>query len=137
MPLIRVIIADDHEIFREGLRHTLRSIPGIEVIGEASNGRELLQLRNLDMADIVLMDIRMPVMDGIEASRELSRHHPGIRVIGLSMEYGSEYLESLLEAGVDSFLLKNTCTEELRDALFNVAEGHPYVAFDTKRGLFH
>jgi DNA-binding NarL/FixJ family response regulator len=136
MSQVRVIIADDHEIFREGLRHTLAGIPGIEVIGEASNGRELLFLPNLDMADIVLMDVRMPLMDGVEASRELMRHHPGVRVIALSMSYGTEYLEELLDAGVDSFLLKNTGADELREALFTVAEGQAYVAFNPKSGLF-
>ena len=126
--IIKIIIADDHAIFRAGLKLILDGISDCKVIAEASNGKELLQCLNKFQADIVFLDIRMPIMDGIETTRQIRSKYRELSIIALSMYSEIEYFNKMREAGVAGFLLKNTQPEELKEAIRAVCNGEQYFA---------
>lgn len=128
MGKIRIIIADDHQLFRNGLKILLDSFPEFEVTGEASNGEEFLNLLNNTEADIVLMDINMPEMDGIEATRKGLRICPGINIIALSMYGEEEYYYKMVDAGAKGFLLKDSDIAEVKEAIMTVNKGGSYFS---------
>jgi len=117
MPRIRVLIADDHAILREGLRALLRLHDDIEVVGEAADGREAVDLAAKLRPDVVLMDIAMPGLGGLEATIELRRILPDVKVIVLTQYDDREYLRRFLQAGVSGYLLKKTAGSELASAI--------------------
>ncbi|HHH54342.1 MAG TPA: response regulator transcription factor [Bacteroidetes bacterium] len=125
---IKIIIVDDHEIFRKGLTMVINQFPSTGVIAEASNGKEFLSLLNSYKPDIVFMDIRMPVMDGIEATKKVIRKYPDIKIIAISMFGEEEHLENMIKAGAKGFLLKNINTEEIEYAIKQVASGNNYYS---------
>jgi DNA-binding NarL/FixJ family response regulator len=125
---IKIIIVDDHEIFRSGLKLLFNRIKDTKVIAEASNGREFLDLLELYTPDLVFMDIEMPFMNGIEASKLAAEKFPGIKIIALTMFNDVEYLESMLDAGVKGFLLKNINKETLDKAIHAVMNGKTYYS---------
>ncbi len=112
---VRVLIADDHERSRDGLRALLTSYPEIEVVGEASNGREAVEMVDDSRPDVVLMDVRMPVMDGLEATRVIKINWPTVRAVTISMYPSSR--AAALAAGADAFVLKGQPTDELVAAI--------------------
>lgn len=124
----KVIIVDDHKMFRSGLRFLLSNIPNITVIGEASNGKEFLEMAENETIDIALMDINMPEMNGIEATRIAMEKYPDLKVIVLSMHGEEEYYDQMLEAGVKGFLLKNSDADELIAAIEAVLAGKSYFS---------
>lgn len=128
MGKIRIIIADDHQLFRNGLKILLDSFPEFEVTGEASNGEEFLKLLNNTEADIALMDINMPEMDGIEATRKGLRICPGINIIALSMYGEEEYYYKMVDAGAKGFLLKDSDIAEVKEAIMTVNKGGSYFS---------
>lgn len=128
MQIINVVIADDHIIFRKGLRAILNEIPEIKVIEEASNGQELLTLLQGLQADIVLMDIKMPIMDGLAATELISEKHPDINVIALTMHEEIGYFNKMIDAGAKGFLLKKTNKDELDKAIKSVMDGENYFS---------
>ena len=128
MNKIRIIIADDHQLFRNGLKILLNSFPEFEVAGEASNGREFLELLKSVQADIALMDINMPEMDGIEATRKGIRINPGLSVIALSMYGEEEYYYKMVDAGARGFLLKDSDISEVKEAILTVVKGGSYFS---------
>jgi len=128
MDIISVIITDDHIIFRKGLRTILNEILFVKVIGEASNGNELLQLVKETQPDIVLMDIRMPGMDGIEATEKLLKKYPQINVIALTMHEEIGYFNKMIDAGAKGFLLKKTNKDELEKAIQMVSQDETYFS---------
>jgi DNA-binding NarL/FixJ family response regulator len=128
MDVISVIVADDHVIFRKGLTTILNEIITVKVVGEASNGHELLDVLKNQPADVVLMDIRMPGMDGIEATRRIMERCPHIRVIALTMHEEIGYFNRMIEAGAKGFLLKKTNKDQLEEAIHAVFNGDPYYA---------
>ncbi len=128
MEIISVIIADDHIIFRKGLRTVLNEIDNIKVIGEASNGNELLELLKTDRADVILMDIKMPYMDGIAATKKISEKYPDTKIIALTMHEEIGYFNEMISSGALGFLLKKTNKEELEKALNKVACGDNYFS---------
>jgi DNA-binding NarL/FixJ family response regulator len=128
---IRLLVADDHEIFRDGLKMMLRKQPNFEVVGEAANGEELIQLSKELNPDIVITDIQMPKMDGIEATRHLSRQQPGIGIIALSMFGEENLIVDMLEAGAKGYLLKNAHKEEIIDAIKTVFDEQTYYCSAT------
>jgi DNA-binding NarL/FixJ family response regulator len=117
---IRVLIADDRPRARDGLRALLSSWSTIDVVSEASNGREVIQLVEECRPDVVLMDIRMPKLDGIEATRLIKSRWPSVKVITLSM--CNRYRTNALAAGADSFVLKGCPTEQLLEAISGQGE---------------
>ncbi|WP_321310706.1 response regulator transcription factor [Marinifilum fragile] len=124
----KVIIVDDHKMFRSGLRFLLSNIPNITVIGEASNGKEFLEMAENETIDIALMDINMPEMNGIEATRIAMEKYPDLKVIVLSMHGEEEYYDQMLDAGVKGFLLKNSDADELIAAIEAVIAGKSYFS---------
>jgi len=123
-----VIIVDDHKMFRSGLRFLLNNVPNIKVIGEASNGTEFLQIAEKEPIDIALMDINMPEMNGIEATKIAMEKFSDLKVIVLSMHGEEEYYDQMLDAGVKGFLLKNSGADELIQALEAVMAGKSYFS---------
>jgi DNA-binding NarL/FixJ family response regulator len=113
MDIIKVVIVDDHIIFRKGLIAILNEIDDVKVVGEASNGHDALVLLKKQAADVVLMDIKMPRMDGIEATQKITERYPDIRVVGLTMFEEISYFNKMVESGAIGFLLKKTNVDEL------------------------
>ncbi len=128
MDIVRVIIADDHVIFRKGLRTVLNEITNVKVIAEASNGHELLEILKNNKTDIILMDIKMPLIDGIEATKKISEKFPEVNIIALTMHEEIGYFNKMLEAGATGFLLKKTNREELQNAINTVMQGDNYYS---------
>ena len=120
---MRLIIVDDHELAREGLRDVLADEPDIRVVGEAANGREALALCSRLRPDLVLMDVRMPEMDGLEATREIKRRHPEIGVLMVTMRENPDYLLEALKAGAAGYVLKDAPEHEVVAAVRQVRQG--------------
>lgn len=125
---IRILIADDHRVFIDGLRALLKETPGIEVVGDALNGEELIQQAERHQPDIVLTDIQMPVKDGIEAAREIHKKFPAIRIIALTMLNESFFIKKMLEAGASAYMLKTADKEELVQVITKVAAGEKHFS---------
>lgn len=128
MSPIRVILADDHTLVRGGIRALLNTLPDVEVIAEANDGREALSLIEIHQPDIVLMDIAMSGMNGLEATLHAARDFPNVRVIILSMHTNEEYVLQALKAGAAGYLLKDAGTSELELAIKAVARGETYLS---------
>jgi len=131
----RLALVDDHKMFRSGLRFLLNDIPEIKVVGEASNGLEFLELAANEIIDIVLMDINMPGMNGLEATREALKLYPKLKIIVLSMHGEEEYYDQMVDAGVQGFLLKNSGVEDLTAALQAVINGGTYFSQELLVGI--
>lgn len=132
---IRLIIADDHEMFRDGFRLMLSKKTEIELVAEAENGKELLELVGKHHPDIVVTDIKMPIMDGIAATQKILEDNPNIGVIGLSMFDEDDLIIDMLEAGAKGYLLKNSGKEQISEAIKTVYTGDPYYCKNTSRKL--
>jgi DNA-binding NarL/FixJ family response regulator len=117
-----IIIADDHQLFRNGLKMLLETLPEFEIAGEASNGLEYLEVLKNCSADITLMDINMPEMDGVEATRRGTKMCPSMAVIALSMYGEEEYYYKMVDAGARGFLLKDSDISELKELLHHVIQ---------------
>jgi two-component system, NarL family, response regulator NreC len=125
---IRILLADDHGIVRQGLRFLLERQPGMEVAGEASDGREAVQMAETVRPDVVIMDIAMPLLNGIEATAQMLKRDPRIGVIILSMHSDEDYLVSALNAGAKGYLLKESAEVDLVKAIQSVARGTPFFS---------
>jgi len=128
MEKIRIIITDDHQLFRNGLKILLNAFQEFEVTGEASNGEEFLRILKNTPADVVLMDINMPEMDGIEATRKGLKLYPAIDIIALSMYGEEEYYYKMVDAGAKGFLLKDSDISEVKEAILTVRKGGTYFS---------
>ena len=125
---VNVIIVDDQKIFRKGILLLLIDMPEVKVLAEASNGQEFLDLLKNHETDLVLMDIKMPVMDGIEATKIALAQYPNLKILVVSMYGEEEYLVSMLEAGVKGFVLKTVEEDELQKAIRTIVEGKNYFS---------
>jgi len=125
---IRIIIADDHDILREGLRGILQKQPDIEIVGEADNGRNAVELAKELSPDIVIMDITMPDLNGIEATRRILKEIPGIQIIALSMHNDRQFVRRMLDVGASGYLLKQSASRELVTAIRAVRAGNFYLS---------
>lgn len=123
----RVVLADDHLLFREGMKRVIAEIPGVEVIGEASDGLELLDLLKTSSPDLAILDISMPNLRGIEAAREIKTLHPNTKVLVLTMHKSKEYLYHSISAGARGYLLKEDSDVELLSAIETIRGGGVYV----------
>lgn len=128
--MIRIVLADDHQMFRHALRAMLEPVAGIEVVAEASNGQELLDVVARQQVDIVCIDIAMPGMNGIEATRRLLAIAPHIKVIGLSAFSDRQFVEDLLDAGATGYITKAEAGDELLRAIQTVQLGRTYLCPD-------
>jgi len=123
-----VILVDDHKLFREGLKLLLENLDYIKNVDEAGNGKELLKLIEKKQPDIIFMDIEMPVMDGITATQQVLKLHPGLNIIALSM-YGDEnYYTPMINAGAKGFVLKNSGIQDVETAIQTVISGNNYFS---------
>ncbi len=125
---IRVLLADDHTLVRAGIRALLEKIPGIEVAGEASDGREVLDLIKIQQPDVVLLDISMPGLNGLHTLARITRDFPQVRVVILSMHHNDEYVLQALKSGVSGYVLKRAATAELAAAIKSVVKGEIYLS---------
>lgn len=120
MGIIKVVIADDHQLFRTGMAAVLKEIKGITVINEAANGKELLAKLIHEQPDVILMDIKMPEMDGIEATEIVIAKYPNIKVIMLTMHDDEQFITHMVDLGAHGYLLKNSDVRELELAIHKV-----------------
>jgi two-component system, NarL family, response regulator NreC len=127
MSPIRLMLVDDHQVIRTGLKTFLETQPDFKVIAEASNGREAIELAMKSRPDIVLMDITMPEMDGLEATRQLKKLWPECVVLSLTVHEDKFYFMEMLAAGASGYLTKQAASDELVQAIHTVAQGHIYL----------
>jgi DNA-binding NarL/FixJ family response regulator len=125
---IKIILADDHEILRHGLSKSFEQENDIEVIGQASDGHSAVDLARELSPDVIIMDIGMPDLNGVEATRKIVKNHPRVKVIGLSMHSSDKYVREMFKAGASGYLLKNCPFEELVEAVRTVAAGKTYIS---------
>jgi two-component system, NarL family, response regulator NreC len=125
---IRVLIADDHGIVREGLHSLIGKQPDMEIVGEADDGRKALELVRKLQPDIALMDISMPNLNGVDATRLIVREFPNVKVIALSMHSSSMFVADMIKAGASGYMLKDCLFNELADAIRVVNEGGAYLS---------
>lgn len=128
--MIRVLIVDDHKILRDGLRRMLQEEPLVRIIYEASHGKEALDLLTHTEIDVILMDISMPVMDGVEASAMISSLYPHIKILALTMLEQGSFVQLMLRNGAHGYLLKTAGKQELIEAISTVQSGKRYLAQD-------
>ena len=133
----KVLLADDHEIMRNGLRSLLEKNPEIEVIAEASNGRETIELTKKLNPDIVILDISMPELNGVEAARQIKKIDPTIKIVILSVHSDKRYVKEMLKIGVDGYLLKDNAFQDLIDAIRTISVDKKYLCPRITEGVIH
>jgi DNA-binding NarL/FixJ family response regulator len=140
MSNIRIVIADDHTVVRKGTRQVLEQEPDLEVVGEAVNGQEAVQLVESLKPDIAILDIAMPVMDGIEATKRIKAGSPDIAILILSAYENDEFIFALLQAGADGYLLKDVGGQDIINAVRSILRGesvlHPVIARKVMKKFF-
>ncbi|MEN6307608.1 MAG: response regulator transcription factor [Anaerohalosphaeraceae bacterium] len=125
---IKIILADDHVILREGLARALQSETGFDIVGQVGDGHSAIKLIREKSPDVVVMDIGMPELNGIETTRIINKEFPQVKVIGLSMHSNDKYVREMFRAGASGYLLKNCAFEELIGAIRTVMGGKTYVS---------
>ncbi|MCL6522420.1 MAG: response regulator transcription factor [Firmicutes bacterium] len=136
MKPIRVLLVDDHTILREGIRSLLEEQEDMEVVGEAGDGVEAVELTDRLLPDVVLMDIGLPRMNGVDATQAILRRHPEVRVLVLTMHDSEEYVRTILQAGASGYVLKRSAARELVSAIRAVHEGHTVLNPELSRAVF-
>lgn len=126
MAIIKYAIADDHKVFRQGLRYALADDHRLKLIGEAENGLVLMDLLEKQKADVILLDMRMPEMDGIEVTKAIQVKHPGTKILILTTYDDEHFIVHLMESGANGYLLKNSEPEEIKKAIHTVFENDYY-----------
>jgi two-component system response regulator NreC len=135
MPPIRILLADDHTMVRDGLRALLDRQADLQIVAEASDGRECVRLADEHSPDVVMMDIAMPRMNGIEATRRIVAAHPAIAVVILSMHQDESYVLQSLKAGARGYLLKDSAREDVLEAIRTVVQGRSFLTRKVSRML--
>lgn len=133
--MIRVMLVDDHRLVRAGLKRVLSEMPDIRVVAEAGTGEEALELARKEAPDVVLMDVNMPGMGGLEATRRLVARNPQLKVIAVSMHMDEPYPSRMLEAGAAGYISKDSAADEVATAIRRVQSGGHYVAADVAGNL--
>ena len=128
MPAYRIILADDHSLFRQGIRNILEKSDDLKVVGEAGDGLKLLELLKSVTADMIILDVSMPNLRGIEAAKEIKSILPDVRILILSMHRDTEYVHSALSVGAEGYLLKEDADTELFAAIAEIRRGGRYVS---------
>jgi DNA-binding NarL/FixJ family response regulator len=128
MERIKVVLADDHTVVRQGLRALLMAEPDMEIVGEAENGRQAIQMTKQHSPDVVVMDIAMPVLNGIESTRQIMRSVPECKVLILSSYSDDDYVRQVTEAGAVGYLVKQTAASELLKAIREVSRGNVFFS---------
>lgn len=122
------MIADDHQLFIDGIKSLVKTMKNMEIIAEVNNGKELLEVLDKTTCDIILMDINMPEMDGIEATKLVKTKYSTVKILMLTMFSSRDYIEKLLRAGADGYILKNTGKAELQEAIETLMNGESYFS---------
>jgi DNA-binding NarL/FixJ family response regulator len=135
--MIKIIIADDHQMFIDGLKLIINSFKNIEVIGEALSGEALLTLMEKKKPDLIILDINMPGMDGIETAKELRKKFPEIKILMVTMHKQRDFIIQLVSIGVTGYVLKNTGAEELYTAIRTISEGGEYFGEEVTKEILH
>ncbi len=128
MKVTRILLADDHTVVRKGLRLLLESHPGFKVIAEAANGREAVAIAEADTPDVVVLDVAMPMLNGIEAARQISAKLPATAIVFLSMHSDEGYVLKALKSGAKAYLLKDSAEDDLINAIKAVTEGKAFFS---------
>ncbi|MEJ2659716.1 MAG: response regulator transcription factor [Desulfobacteraceae bacterium] len=123
-----IILADDHTLMREGIRNIIEAVPGLKVVGEAGDGHQLLKMMKSTIPDMVILDISMPGLRGIEAAREIKDRYPEVCILMLSMHKSQEFLAMALEAGARGYLLKEDTGDELLHAITRLRAGRTFLS---------
>ena len=117
MPKFKIAIADDYPVYRDGLQVTLSADENLEIIFEADNGQELLEKMNAELPDLVIMDYKMPVMDGMAATRLIKEKYPSVKVLVISMFHDEKFIHHLMDNGADGYLLKDAEPEQIMSTI--------------------
>src|SRR5882672_11386399 len=125
---VRILLADDHALVRAGIRALLEGLEGVAVVAETGNGNEVLELAQIHKPDVVLLDISMPGLGGLEVSAQLKQALPEVRTVMLSMHANEEYVLQALRSGANGYMLKDSATAELELALQAVMQGETYLS---------
>lgn len=133
--MIKIILVDDHRLIRKGLRSLLENVPHIEIVGEAASSLELLNLLEKVQVDVVLMDIKMPHMDGFDATKHVVENFQSVKILALSMFESETYINRMLELGAQGYILKNITREELVHAIETISRGNPYISAEISINL--
>lgn len=133
--MINLLIADDHQVVIDGLRSLLSLEADFNVVGEALNGKMVLEALKDQKVDVVLLDINMPVMDGIETAKLMREHYPDVKILILTMYNKPEFIRNILEAGASGYVLKNAGKEELIDAIRKVEKGEEYFSISVTKTM--
>ncbi len=134
---LRILLADDHQLFLDGLRSLLERIDSCTVVGEARNGTDVLTTLANTPVDCVLMDVEMPGLNGIDTTRRIKKQYPSVRVLAISMTSDYNTVRTMLRAGADGYLVKNTGKADLMRALDTICQGQIYVSPELTPVLFH
>ena len=126
--MYRIVLAEDHALVREGIKKIVEDFADLQVVGEAGDGLQLLELLKTLSADLVILDISMPKMPGIEVAKEIKRSYPRVKVLILTMHKMKEYLNDAIAAGVDGYLLKEDLAKELGSAISKIRQGMTYIS---------
>jgi two-component system response regulator NreC len=132
---IRLVIADDHQMMREGLKALISKEPGMSVVGEAQNGEETVELTRKTTPHVAVIDVTMPDLNGIEATRKIIRDNPSVKVVGLSGHPDRHFVREMLKAGASAYILKQTAFDELIRAIHEVMAGRTYLSPEVTQGL--
>ena len=132
---VRLVLADDHEMMREGLKSLIAQEPDFTVVGEVDNGKAIIELAQKSGAHVVIMDVAMPGLNGIEATRKLMKTVPHIKVVALSGHANGEFVREMLKAGASAYVLKIHAYEELVRAIHEVMKGRKYLSPDVAQGV--
>ena len=135
MKRISVLLADDHTVVRQGLRALLEAEGDIRVVAEAANGRQAVSLTKKALPDVVLMDLAMPVLNGLEATRQILKNVPSVKVLVLTSYEDDDYVQQMLQAGVAGYLIKQTAADDLLEAIREVHQGHAFYSPTVARRL--
>jgi len=133
--MIRVLLVDDHELVRTGFRHILASSDEVEVVGEAKSGEEAIAFARSSPPDLVLMDVNMPGIGGIEATRKIKRLYPSVQIIAVTIHSNTPFPEQLHDAGALGYLTKGCQAQELFEAIRTVARGKPFISSEVSKKL--
>jgi DNA-binding NarL/FixJ family response regulator len=128
MTALKVLLADDHRVIREGLKMLLNSYDGVEVVGEADNGRKVIAMLQKIVPDVIVMDVSMPELNGIDATIRIRKEYPSVKILALSMHTDRRFIEGMLKAGASGYLVKDCAATELFSAIEMVADGDIYLS---------
>jgi DNA-binding NarL/FixJ family response regulator len=128
MEKIRIVLADDHTVVRQGFRSLLQEDKSIDVVGEAENGQEAVLVAKKTLPDVVILDISMPILNGVQAARQIRKFNPKVKVLILSMHKDEEYVREVFQAGAMGYILKQTTGQDLINAIKEVNRGNAYLS---------